>query len=247
MRDIQDYEEKYKTEPCEIYQVRYRRKKIIELLEVVEPKNILEIGCGLEPLFEHYTSFDNMVIVEPGQSFVKNALKMAKKMDKNIVCIQGFFEKSLSVIKKENIKFDYIVLSSLLHEVEKPKLLLESIAQVCEEDTIVHINVPNANSIHRLLAKEMGLIKDVYELSDLQKTMQRNRVYDLDSLCAFVEECGFNVLERGTYFPKLLSANQMEQMLEQKIISEDIFEGLDRLIKYIPDLGSEIYVQVQKN
>ena len=246
MRDIQDYEEKYKTEPCEAYQVRYRRKKIIELLEVVKPKNVLEIGCGLEPLFEYYTSFDNMVIVEPGKSFVDNALKKAEKLEKNIICIQGFFEDSLTVVKKEKIKFDYIVLSSLLHEVEKPELLLESIAQVCEEDTIVHINVPNANSIHRLLAKEMGLIEDVHELSGLQKTMQRNRVYDLNGLCNFVEECGFNVLEKGTYFPKLLSAKQMEQMLELKIIGENIFEGLDGLIKYIPDFGSEIYVQVQK-
>ena len=52
MRDIHDYEIKYKEEPCETYQVKYRRKKVLELLKKNENKYILEIGCGLEPIFQ---------------------------------------------------------------------------------------------------------------------------------------------------------------------------------------------------
>lgn len=246
MRDIKDYEIKYKEEPCEKYQVKYRRKKILELIQSYKHDTVLEIGCGLEPLFEFFTDYQKMVIVEPGSQFISNAKKKAQKAGQDITCIQGFFEDTVGQIKETGLSFDFIVLSSLLHEVEEPERLLQAIYSICSDETVVHVNVPNANSIHRLLAKEMGVIGDVHELSDLQKTMQRNRVFDIDSLCDMAEKCGFEVVQKGTYFPKLLSAGQMEKMLEQNIITEDIFEGLDRMIKYVPELGSEIYVQITK-
>lgn len=246
MRDIWDYEIKYKEEPCETYQVKYRRRKVLELIMKYPHENVLEIGCGLEPLFCHLQEYKKMVIVEPGQSFIDNAICLSKTAKKEIVCIKGFLEECVDQIKKLDIGFDYIVLSSLLHEVEEPGKLLKAIRDICEENTIVHINVPNANSIHRLLAKEMGLIDDVHELSPLQIKMQRNHVYDTESLCGFLTKCGFEVLEQGTFFPKFLSATQMEQMLKEKIIEENVFEGLYRLIKYIPEFGSELYVQVRK-
>ena len=117
MRDISDYEIKYQTEPCEIYQVKYRRKKVLELLEKYEHKKILEIGCGMEPLFEYYSDFDKMVIVEPGEVFVENAQKKMQETELDITCIQGFLETSVEQVKMEQAEFDYIILSSLLHEV----------------------------------------------------------------------------------------------------------------------------------
>ena len=42
MRDIQDYEVKYKDEPCERYQVKYRRKKILELLQLCKHDVVLD-------------------------------------------------------------------------------------------------------------------------------------------------------------------------------------------------------------
>lgn len=246
MRDIQDYEVKYQGEPCEKYQVKYRRKKILELMSAYPHENVLEIGCGMEPLFAFVEDYKQMVIVEPGDTFFINAEEKAKELGNNIVCIQGFFEEKIEQVKKVCHEYNFVVLSSLLHEVEEPDKLLWALQQVCSKNTIVHINVPNANSLHRLLAKEMGLIQDVHELSDLQHTMQRNRVFDLESLCEMVEEYRFEVLDKGTYFPKILSAGQMEKTLLQGIIGEDIFEGLDKMIKYVPEFGSEIYVQVKK-
>lgn len=246
MRDIRDYEIKYREEPCERYQVKYRRKKIIELMRVYKHDAILEIGCGLEPLFEYFSDYDEMVIVEPGIQFASNAIKEAQRMGCDIICIQGFFEDVVDQIRATGILFDFILLSSLLHEVEEPERLLQAVHSICSDDTVVHINVPNANSIHRLLAREMGMIQDVHELSDLQKKMQRNRVFDMDSLCNMMERSRFEVVQKGTYFPKLLSAGQMEKMLQQGIVTEDIFDGLDKMIKYIPELGSEMFVQIRK-
>lgn len=246
MRDIKDYEVKYEKEPCEKYQVIYRRKKVLEILGRYSHRNILEVGCGLEPIFEFFDEYDTMTIVEPGEHFVNNALQKAANRAKKIQCIQGFLEDTIPSLKRIGIMFDCIIVSSLLHEVEYPEKLLRALYTICSEETVIHINVPNANSIHRLLAQKMGLITDIHDLSDLQKTMQRNRVYDLKTLSEAVEMAGFEVLEKGSYFPKFLSAFQMEKLLEEGIVQENIFGGLDQLTEYLPEYGSEIYVQIKK-
>lgn len=51
MRDIKKYTDDYVVHDFETYQVEYRRKKVIEQINLYHPKRILEIGCGEVPLF----------------------------------------------------------------------------------------------------------------------------------------------------------------------------------------------------
>lgn len=201
MRDIIDYQEKYLEEPFENVQVFYRRKKVIELLEKYKHNNILEIGCGLEPLYKYFNDYDKLVIVEPAPAFFE-------KLDPtyNVIGIKGFFEEVVDQILELKIKFDYIIVGSLLHEVDDSQKLLKAIKCVCNQNTVVHINVPNAYSMHRLLAKAMGIIGDVYERSELQKTMQRRCVYDLAGLKDEVMKAGFRVVDSGGGHNEILYA-----------------------------------------
>ena len=52
-RDIVDYEKNYSNavRGFEKYKVFYRKRKIVEIIEQYSPQSILEIGCGMEPLF----------------------------------------------------------------------------------------------------------------------------------------------------------------------------------------------------
>ena len=50
MRDIARYTDNYMEIPFEEYQIRYRRKKVIEIVEKYPHDRILEVGCGLRPL-----------------------------------------------------------------------------------------------------------------------------------------------------------------------------------------------------
>lgn len=51
MRDIDKYAEDYVKGDFEIYQVKYRRKMVLEQIAKYKPRKVLEIGCGMEPLF----------------------------------------------------------------------------------------------------------------------------------------------------------------------------------------------------
>ena len=88
-------------------------------------------------------------------------------------------------------------------------------------NTIIHINVPNANSFHRLLAVEMGLIENVFELSKNNVSFQQQNVFDLNKLIELVEKLDFKIIESFSISPAILersfpmfSANNNAALLE---------------------------------
>lgn len=190
--------------------------------------------------FNYINDYDKFIIVEPSDKFYNNAINQSKMKKQDIVCIKDFFENSISKLK--NYNFDFIILSSLLHEVENSKDILECIKKVCNEDTIIHINVPNALSFHRVLAKEMGLINSVYNKSDMQVKLQITNTFDLDSLEKILNESGFDIVEKGSYFFKPFTHNQMKAIVDNDIIDVGVLDGLYDVNKYFPLNGSEIFV-----
>lgn len=237
MRNIEDYSKRYSMSAFERYLALYRRKKMLEVIEHFTSQNILEIGCGTDPLFQ-YVKNSRFTIVEPAQKFFDNAVALAKG-DERITCVQGLFENA---VKELSGDYDMILCSSLLHEVEDSDGLLKSIAQVCNKNTLVHINVPNANSIHRLLGKEMGILQSTYDFSQGNVELQQHNVFDCNSLRKTVESNGFEIIEEGSFFMKPFSHNQMFQMMEGGIINMAVLDALYELGKNIPEFGSEIYV-----
>lgn len=245
MRDIKDYQEKYKEEPFEQYQAFFRRKKVLELLDEYPHRNVLEVGCGLNPLFTDISEFETMTVIEPAEDFIRIAKEKAADREE-VYCIQGLLEEKIEEIQRLKIKFDYIVVSGLLHEVESPEILLKSLCMLCSKDTVVHINVPNALSFHRIIAFEMGEIESIYQRSDMQDLLQqRQRTYDINSIEKTVEKAGFKIIEKGTYFPKFLTHMQLQKVIDAGVIDTKILNGIYGLGKYVPEYGSELYVQLK--
>jgi len=248
--DIKDYSEKYlkehgKTLSFERVLAEVRKTQILKSLNEYKHEHILEVGCGLDPLFL-YCDYISYTIVEPSDRFVQRARELAAGKG-NINIIQGYMEEACQKLCKLAHGFDFIILSSLLHEVPLPEKLLQSVYQVCKSDTVVHINVPNVYSFHRLLAYEMGHIASIFEESETEAKFQRHTRFDKQLLCETVEESGFKILSYGTYFIKPFANRQMEAIVAQNIVDKDVIKGLERMIKYMPDLGSEMYVEVKRD
>ena len=68
----------------------------------------------------------------------------------------------------------------------------------------------------------------------------------MKSLSEIAEKSGFEIIDKGTYFIKPFTNIQFEQMIDAKIIGENIFRGLEKMIKYMPDLGAEMYINVKR-
>lgn len=247
MRDIQDYTDKYIDEPFEDTMVTIRKRIVISQCNQYVHRNILEIGCGTNPFFLDFHDYDQMVIVEPGAAFAERAEKLAAKEKKPIQIIPGFLEEAVEAVKASGIAFDFVILSSVLHELDEPQKMLRAIGSLCNQRTVVHINVPNATSLHRLIAIEAGMIEDVHAKSTQMKTMQRRRVYDMESLKQEIMDADFTTLDSGTYFIKPFTHAQMQRCLDEGIIDEKVLMGLEKLTKYIPAFGAGIYVNAKCN
>lgn len=247
MIDLEDYSSKYadqyKKHSFETHLVRARRKQVMESLEKYNHDHVLEIGCGLEPLFLYWDEYKSYVIVEPSEDFAENARK-ASRGKSNVTIVQAFFEDVYEQLLDET--FDFIILSSLLHEVPDPVTLLQAIHQVCNEETVIHINVPNVYSFHRLLALEMGIIDSIYEKSEAEIKFQRNTRFDKESLLGILRQNGFQVLSFGTYFIKPFSNEQMSRIVNEGIADLRVVEGLERMTKYLPDMGCEMFIEVTR-
>lgn len=244
MRNIANYTENYIEQPFEDIQVAFRKKKVLELIKKQKHKTILEVGCGLDPFFNCYDNFDKLVIVEPSVNFYENATTTIKKNSKlvsRVVVINDYMESSISELQEYD--FDFVIISCLLHEIENVSSFLDKLHYFIKKNTIVHIDVPNANSFHRVLAYEMGLIESVFEMSANNLLFQQQRVFDMASLSDLIIKHGFEIIDSGTYFLKPFTHEQMSQMLESKIIDEKVLNGFYRMTQYMPDLGSEIYIE----
>jgi ubiquinone/menaquinone biosynthesis C-methylase UbiE len=234
-RDLEKYFNDFVNLEFEETQMRYRRKIVTKQIKKYMPIEVLEIGCGFNPLNNDFKSI-NFTIVEP----IKKFIDFAKKNDKhgNATFYHSTIEE-FSEVKK----YDFIVVSCLLHEIKNKENFLQSIKRFCNENTIVHFNVPNALSFHRVLASSMGIIASPYSVSETQLRMQQdNFVFDLDSLKKYLLNFEFEAFECGSYFLKPFSHHQMHQLSQTGFITEKMLDGFNKIIEYFPSNGSEIFV-----
>ncbi len=154
--------------------------------------------------------------------------------------IQDFFEQ---VPAPQDDKPDLVLCSGLLHEVPDADVLLKAMRAWMAPGSVVHINVPNARSLHRQLAQAMGLIDDLKAISPRNAALQQSRVFDLPDLVAQLEQHGFSVVKSGGHLVKPFTHQQMEPLVAQ--LGREVMDGLYALGQQLPDMASEIYVEAR--
>jgi len=247
MRDISRYTSAYLADyGFESVMVHYRRRLLLERLARYSPETVIEIGCGAELLYSHHVEkagpVRSWVIVEPGRHFADMA--RASNLP-NLHVIHDFLENAVGQIGHFlPTAPQFIICSSVLHEVPDAGRLLHAIAEVMEEQTLLHVNVPSASSFHRRLAKSMGLVTDLKAMSDRNRQLLQQRVYDRDDLRADLHKAGLDVVEQGGYFIKPFTHRQMENIAE--VLGKDVLDGLYELGKEHPEWASEIYAEARK-
>lgn len=204
---------------------------------------VLEIGCGLHPLFSELSGFKSMTVVEAFQGFADDARALSRGR-KDVEILEGVLSKHVAALSGRN--FDFVAASSLIHEVPDDEELMSDIRTVAGKKTVVHISTSNARSFHRLLALEMGLISDLYSASPTFKKMKRQRIYDIESLQNLARRTGFRVVAHGSFTFKPFTNRQMERLVREKFISKRMLAGIQSMSKYMPGLGSEIFVDLRK-
>ncbi|MGH7140116.1 MAG: class I SAM-dependent methyltransferase [Pirellulales bacterium] len=237
-----EYVRQYAEVDFEPFIVEIRRRELLKSAQLYSHRRVLEIGCALEPLYPYLDGFDSYTIVEPSVEMSRTVAAAAADA-RNVRVVNATLQDSVRELREG--AFDFIVCSSVLHEVGDPKPFLSALRAVCDARTVCHLNVPNAASFHRLLAVEMGLIERVDEPSARDRRFGHNAVFNRESLRTLLGDSGFRVLRDGTFFIKPFTHDQMSMLLNQRIVPETVVDGLYRMSKYFPDHGCELFLEVQ--
>jgi len=138
-------------------------------------------------------------------------------------------------------QYDTIVMSHVLEHVADPVPVLKKIKTWLKSDGVFVVSVPNAKSIHRVVAVEMGLLKDVHELNARDHELGHYRVYDTALLLTHLREAGFTIEHNGGYFLKPVSNGQIENNWTPEMI-----QGFYKASKHYPDSCAEIFAVCKK-
>jgi len=140
-----------------------------------------------------------------------------------------------------DLKFNTIIMSHVLEHIENPSEVLGKIKTWLADDGVFIVSVPNAKSIHRIVAVKMGMLPMESSLNERDHALGHYRVYDLDMLCKHISEAGFKVIQTGGSFLKPLSNGQIEQYWTPEMI-----EGFFEVGKIFPEHCAEIFAICSK-
>jgi SAM-dependent methyltransferase len=233
-----EYQLKYQNLNFEDKLRKYRMQYIVDYLKTIKSNKILEIGCGNDPIFLCYDDYELMDIIEPGKYFYDDT--KSKIGGNNRISIQNCFIEDAKLALKND--YDVILIGGFLHEIDNPEEVLSVIKNIAKPETHVLTYVPNADSFHRLLALESGLIQSNYEFSENDKLFGRRNVFSLKSIESLFKSSGFEVKKMETYFIKPFTHEQMDSLMKLSFVSEEILLGLFKMTKYMPALGCEIFL-----
>ncbi len=241
---IARYEETYESDyGFERAMVSARRRLILEMLRTSVHDIVVEVGCGPDLLVDSAAAagltWSRWVIVEPGARFAAMADRAAHR-HAGITVLNAFVEDAVEQVDRSTGRgADIVLCSSVLHEVDDERAVLEAVRQVLSKTGRLHVDVPNATSLHRRLARAMGLIADEHELTARNRALDQYRLYDLISLAEVVRSVGFIIEETGGYALKPFTHAQMDTL---EFVTDELLAGLYELGRELPDLAAEIYV-----
>lgn len=172
--------------------------------------------------------FKNLTVVDGSDVFCKNI----EKNFPEVTVVNSLFEEY-----ELNQQFDTIILGHVLEHVDDPVKVLSKVMKNLKQNGVLIASVPNSNSIHRQAALEMGIIKSVDELSELDLFHGHKRVYNLNSLVEHFKEADLDIVKSGGYWLKPLSNKQIEESW-----SESMLEAFFVLGERYPDIAAEVYV-----
>jgi 2-polyprenyl-3-methyl-5-hydroxy-6-metoxy-1,4-benzoquinol methylase len=194
----------------------------------------LEFGCLdgymtnlIRPLVSELT------VVDGSLSFIEMA---RRRVGSEVNFVHSLFEDFDS-----SEKYDYVFACYVLEHVVDPVGFLRMAARHLAPDGLLFVVVPNARAISRQLARHMGLLDDLFALTENDLAHGHRRVYDRMSLDRDVQRASLVQVARGGILLKILADFQMDKLIDSRVLGETQLDGLYHLGFEYPDLCGSLF------
>lgn len=201
---------------------------------IKQERRALEFGCSdgfMTGLIRQHVK--NLTVVDGSQTFIEIA---KKKVPADVKFVHSLFEEFRS-----DRSFDYIFATFVLEHVDDAVSFLKLSRDLLSDDGLLFLVVPNARALSRQLARHMGLLKSLYELTPNDVNHGHRRVYDRALLNRDLEAAGLLQVSQGGLLLKLLADFQMDKMLDSEILGASQTDGLYKMGLEYPDLAGSLF------
>lgn len=225
----------------EIPEVMLRLEMLEQRLDTLtngEPRRMLEIGLGagdttlmLARRFRDVTCLD---ADETNSNLVLSRIQAAGIS--HVKFIRGMVEDA--ALSPDG--YDHIFLLNLLEHVKDPVAVLGRLAVHLRPKGRIHITVPLANSLHRWLGVEMGMIAHVEDLAASDHEFGHHRVYVPALLRRHVQESGLKIALEKPFYVKPLPTSVLNPL------NIELHRALFNLAERFPEFASYQYVEAER-
>ncbi len=191
-------------DPAQIVDSKVQAHDIEKILGQVKGPNVLEMGHGDGMWTERLIKeFGHSCIVDASRRLLDHA---RSRFSDRVRVFESLFEDFLP---PDGLRFNTVVATHVLEHVDDPVQVLRCARNWLAPEGRILIIVPNATSIHRQLAVQMGIQGTVYDLSPRDHVVGHQRVYDLAALKRDAQLAGFDVIYERGFFLKILPNDMM--------------------------------------
>lgn len=192
-------------------------------------QNVLELGsdeAGTSSILVRWS--EKLTVVDRQDKF-------SKQRTKDPALTKAVFVQSDWESYTPEERYSDIVMTDSLEHVDEPVAILKTVSQWLAADGRLHIIVPNAKSVHRLVGAEMGLLASPYALNDNDISSGHLRVYDMDSLSRDITAAGLQA--------EVLEGIQFKPMTDGQLaeFSNEFHRALNALSRHFNEYCAEIY------
>lgn len=173
--------------------------------------------------------FRHVVSVDGSEVFVQT-LQETFGFDEHHAIVASLFEEYAP-----DEQFDTIVAARIMEHVDSPIEIFRRMRNWVSGRGRLIVQVPNANSFHRLLGVKMGQLETQHSLNERDIAVGHRRVYDWQMLETDLSQGGWTIEAKSGCFFKPFSNAQLDEMA-----TPALYEGLYQLGKDFPDYGAVI-------
>ncbi|WP_422954150.1 class I SAM-dependent methyltransferase [Undibacterium sp. TC4M20W] len=236
---LEAYAANYITSDDSSQQRLMRELEIRVFKQFMKRGKALELGCEIGYMSELLSPLvDTLDIVDASQEFLDRT-KSRNLPNANYFC-------SLFEHYEAPHQYDAVIASHVLEHLLDVQEVLKMVHKSLSKDGLLFVAVPNARALSRQLARHMGLLDSLYELTPNDLRGGHRRVYDRVTLNRELETAGFEIVAQGGIFFKYLADFQMDKMIDSGILGEPQLEGLFSLGNEYPDMCADVYAVVRK-
>lgn len=125
---------------------------------------------------------------------------------------------------------DHVVLANVLHELDDPEALLAAVTERhLALGGVLHLSLQNPQSLHRLVALEMGLIDDLSAVAANGLKYATRRLYTASELTELAAGAGLELISREGVMLKPLPNGAMAAL------DPDVLAGFVAAAHHLPD------------